>query len=432
MTNAVLEHGAQPPVVGVVELNEALQRSERLRQRRFEMLPMRGSVYTDIQGRGPGQSTSAEGLADLISSISTVGVLQAVLVEEIDGPGDVPERRLVVGERRYRACRWGAVNQPDNPRFEMLPAVICPGPISAEERRTWQLVENLAREDLQPGELAAALLLERSAILHSQLVAARIEVVADVLRLEDPAARFQALEKLRGSDADLAAPWTLVLRRLGLQISSRRARELVAAFRTLPREISSEMDEHQVSLAARTNLARLTRGRREAASELWQAVQRLGRPDLLSAVTRAKGQDPALTPDEAVDVALSVRQDANAERAAKLTRDRTAFGEIENSGSGVGSEVEEEGDLERVVVAPDAAAALVSNAREGIDVSPIEESTPVDPDVAEAALAGVRALNGQLAEGRVLHRFDSGSLRMLLAELTGHLDAAASSTGGTR
>ncbi|MFZ3491633.1 ParB/RepB/Spo0J family partition protein [Streptomyces sp. 5.8] len=439
-TSAEAPPATMPAVLG---LAEALNSSEQLRQRRFEMLPMHGSVYTDVQGRGPGPSTSPEGLADLITSISAVGVLHPVLVEELPGPGDRVQRRLVIGERRYRACRWGAVNQPDNPRFEKLPAVICPGPISEEDRRTWQLVENLAREDLQPGELASALLLERSAILRTQLANAGIEVSEDIQRLEDPVARFEAMEKLRGSDANLAAPWNLVLRRLGLQITPRRAREVVAAFRTLPRELSADMDQHQVALAARTNLARLSRGRREAASELWQAVKRLGRTDLLSAATRAQVTNPELPAEAAVTAAVVSYEQANTERAAALARPTVENGAgengpaaIEEAGHDAPSRSVGQGYASAPAGSPgqaDPQVAPLAPSETGPDTAPIEDgqeaaADPVDPPVLASALEGLRALNTQLAEGRTLHRFDTGSLRMLLADLQRHTSAGPERT----
>lgn len=442
MSTAVEEIPAPTPAV--LGLAEALDSSDQLRQRRFEMLPMRGSVYTDVQGRGPGPSTSPEGLADLITSISTVGVLHPVLVEELPGPDNHVQRRLVIGERRYRACRWGAVNQPDNPRFEKLPAVICPGPISDEDRRTWQLVENLAREDLQPGELASALLLERSAILRTQLDNAGIEVSEEIQRLEDPVARFEAMEKLRGSDANLAAPWNLVLRRLGLQITPRRAREVVAAFRTLPRELSADMDQHQVALAARTNLARLSRGRREAASELWQAVKRLGRTDLLSAATRAQATNPDMPAEAAVTAAVTSYEQANAERAAALVRPTPETGEDENQSAateeagqvtpseagGPREELDPAGSLgqagqQNLSARP---AGAGPDAEAPVGEEPEDTADPVDPPVLASALEGLRALNSQLAEGRTLHRFDAGSLRMLLTDLQRHTSAGAERT----
>lgn len=144
--------------------------SLKLRRRRFELLPLRGegTPFTELQGRLPGDSTTPVELADLISSISEVGVLQPVLVEEIPATdeGQQPGLRVTAGERRLRACLWGSTHRPDNPHFDALPAVVCPGPLSEEERRVWQLVENLAREDLRPGELAAALVLDRCAV-HS-------------------------------------------------------------------------------------------------------------------------------------------------------------------------------------------------------------------------------------------------------------------------
>ncbi|MFJ8752290.1 ParB N-terminal domain-containing protein [Streptomyces sp. NPDC102441] len=434
MSTAVEESLA--PTRATAGLAKALESSGQLRQRRFELLPMRGSVYTDVQGRGPGPSTSPEGLADLITSISAVGVLHPVLVEELPGPEGRVQRRLVIGERRYRACRWGAVNQPDNPRFERLPAVICPGPISDEDRRTWQLVENLAREDLQPGELANALLLERSAILRTQLDNAGIEVSEDIQRLEDPVARFEALEKLRGSDANLAAPWNLVLRRLGLQITSRRAREVVAAFRTLPRELSADMDQHQVALAARTNLARLSRGRREAATELWQAVKRLGRTDLLSAATRAQATNPQMPAETAATTAVTAHEQANAERAATLSRSTAQEGENEHEDSTEPADGETQDPAATSSAEP--AAPTGHAGPQGPDTPDSEQvlsadewdetPEPVDPPVLAAALDGLRGLNAQLAEGRSLHRFDAGSLRMLLTDLQRHTSAGAERT----
>ncbi|SEM72392.1 ParB N-terminal domain-containing protein [Streptacidiphilus jiangxiensis] len=428
-TIATTTEDVAPHAERFAALTDTLQRSERLRRRRFEMLPLRGAVSTDIQGRGPGPSVSPEGLADLVSSISSVGVLHPVLVEELEDADGGTRLRLVLGERRYRACRWGAVNEPDNPYFEALPAVICPGPLSVEERRTWQLVENLAREDLQPGELAAALLLERCAILQNNLEQAEIVVPENVPLLDDPVARFEALDKLRGTDVDLAAPWTLVLRRLGLQISPRRARELVAAFRTLPRELSTEMDEREVALAARTNLARLTRGRREVANELWQAVKRLGRTDLLTAAARAQAGDPAMSPQAAAEAASAVQDNANAVRAAKLTRpatsdDSNAEEEAQAGGNPAAARTPEPAERPTASTGPVPSPASPS-VNDGADSVPGPEepmpgaadAEPADAEIVKGALDAMRELNRQLTAGRVLHRFDAGSLRLLITDV---------------
>jgi ParB family chromosome partitioning protein len=134
--------------------------------------------------------------------------------------------RVVAGERRLRATRWGAVHHPDNAHFAAIPAVVCPGPLGKAERRVWQLVENLAREDLQPGELAAALLYERCAVLVSKLLDAGVAVPAEV-HLDDPVLRWEALERLRVRSAchQLGAPWKEVLRRLVIPHGPSPARE---------------------------------------------------------------------------------------------------------------------------------------------------------------------------------------------------------------
>ena len=77
---------------GTAEAVQQLRLSPRLRQRRFARLPLRGdgTPFTELQGRVPGDSTTPADLADLISSISTVGVLQPVLVEEIPGRNGGP------------------------------------------------------------------------------------------------------------------------------------------------------------------------------------------------------------------------------------------------------------------------------------------------------------------------------------------------------
>ena len=113
--------------------------------RRLEMLPLRGpgAAYAAAQPRQPGDSTTPAELSDLISSIAEIGVLHPILVEELPAAdGKDSALRVVAGERRLRACRWGAVNLPDNQNFAAIPALITPGPVPPEQCRTWQLVEN--------------------------------------------------------------------------------------------------------------------------------------------------------------------------------------------------------------------------------------------------------------------------------------------------
>ncbi len=83
----------------VVQL-QLLTRSDRLRQRRLENLPVKDGVFIGDQGRGwgPQTTTAPSELRDLITSIATSGVLQPILCEEI---GD--RFRVVAGHRRLAA-----------------------------------------------------------------------------------------------------------------------------------------------------------------------------------------------------------------------------------------------------------------------------------------------------------------------------------------
>jgi ParB family chromosome partitioning protein len=357
-----------------IEIARRLARSDRLSRRRFELLPLSGpgAPYTDPQGREPGSSTAPAHLVELISSIASVGVLQPVLVEELpDG-----SLRVVAGERRLRASRWGAVNLPENPHFGAIPAVICPGPLSEEERRIWQLIENLAREDLRPGELAAALMYERCAVLTAKLLAAGIAVPSGAAALEHPVERFRALDRIRlaAGANQLGAPWEEVLRRLGLQLSADRAKQLVRAFAALPVDLSLEMDAAGIALATRLDYLRLERGgRKGAAAELWEAVKRRGEPGLLPGAIRVETRRPGLEADAAVAAAAALREEANRARAAAQ--------------------------------------------------KPVAGGEAVPANMVGDALAGIRALLAALRRGARLNRYDVGSLRLLAEEFLGLIGA---------
>jgi len=361
-------------------LAQRMNLSGRLRQRRFELLATSGPAapFAEVQGRAPGVSTAPSELVELISSIASVGVLQPVLVEELPGP----VMRLVAGERRMRSVHWGARHHPDNPHFAALPAVVCPGPLSEEERRVWQLVENLAREDLQPGELAAALLFERSAVLVAKLSAAGVVVPTDDANLDDPVARFRALDRLRVAAGchHLGAPWEEVLGRLGIQVRPEKAKVLVRAFAAMPVELSAEMDAAKIALATRLEYLRLGRGgRAEAAAELWVAVKATGRPELLAGAVREQIDHPDLEAGDAVERAAAFREAADEARARAQLRP-----DIDDLGSDAG----------------------------------ITEGTVVEEAaVVEEALGGLRRLLGELRGGLRLSRYDAGSLALFAGEL---------------
>jgi ParB family transcriptional regulator, chromosome partitioning protein len=352
------------------------QALSRMRRRRLEMIPLRGpgAPYAAGQARQPGDSTTPAELSDLISSIAEIGVLHPILVEEHAGRtnDERPALRVVAGERRLRACRWGAVHLPDNENFNAIPAIISPGPVPPEECRKWQLVENLAREPLRPGEQAAALLLHRCAILTGKLLRAGRPVPADVYDIDDPVERFTTLEKIRASDPACAAPWAEVLARLGLQLTPRKARQIVRAFAELPRELSADMDEHQVALHTRIRFAQLRQGRERGAEDIWVAVKDKNRPDLLPAAVQATLDNPGIQPDDAVEAADALHQAANTARAVKLARH------------------------------PAGPAA----------------TSEIDPASVRKAIGALRDLTAGLRAGKTLGPFDEGSLRLLTAELT--------------
>jgi ParB family chromosome partitioning protein len=398
--------------------------SPRLRRRRFELLPLRGegAPYTEAQGRAPGDSSAPAELADLISSISEVGLLQPVLAEEIpSADGAAPTMRIVAGERRLRAARWGAVNLTDNPHFAALPAIVCPGPLSEEERRIWQLIENLAREPLQPGEQAAALLYQRCALLTVKLLRCGKPVPREVAELTDPVERYKALERIRGADTQAAAPWGEVLSRLGLQLSPRRARELVRAFAALPPDISEEMDAERVALHTRIRFVQLQQGRAQAAAEIWAAVKETGRTELLYAATGAALEDPQITPEQALATAAENHHEAAEARAAALRGPAAVPGE---AGRPQTSEESEPGHP-RPPEEPAARLSLVAPP-EDQDADRSEEPPGLDApgDAVADACQALRALVRILHQGAEINRYDRGSLRLLLDQVHGLLGPA--------
>lgn len=381
-----------------------LARSERLSRRRYEVLPLAGpgAAFTEVQGRQPGSpSVAPEELAELISSIATVGVLQPILVEESDDG----RRRLVAGERRLRAAKWLATDQPDTERYQTIPAVVCPGPLPEENRRVWQLVENLAREDLRPGELAAALLFERCSVLTGELLAAGVTVPGDVAALEDPVARFRALDRLRlrAGQSRLGAPWPEVLRRLGVQLTTRKAQQLVRAFAALPPEVSEEMDAAKIALHTRLHYLQLDRGNRQAAAEIWDAVKQRDRPELLTAAVRARLTDDTLDATAALDAAEHLHADADAARC-RAAHDQSArtepatpteFGQVQAACSVDGDKQDDDAPTSTVMI---------------------------DTEVVRTGLEALKALIAELSRGRELSTYDAGSLRLLAAQLLGSLE----------
>lgn len=90
----------------------------------------------------PRRRFDEEGLANLAESLRERGVLQPVLVRSRPGGGF----ELIAGERRWRAARMAGL--------EELPAIVREGDDAASLELA--LIENMAREDLNPVEQARA------------------------------------------------------------------------------------------------------------------------------------------------------------------------------------------------------------------------------------------------------------------------------------
>lgn len=129
-----------------------------------------------------------EAMASLASSIRAVGVLQPVLVREVEGEEESYE--LIAGERRWRAARRAGL--------QTIPALVQSGTgdVNSLEQA---LVENLHREDLNALEEAAAYqqLIDEFGLTHEQ-VATRMgkgrATITNTLRLlQLPAGAQRAL-----------------------------------------------------------------------------------------------------------------------------------------------------------------------------------------------------------------------------------------------
>ncbi|WP_063794880.1 hypothetical protein [Kitasatospora sp. MBT66] len=423
-----------PSADSMIHLAEILQHHPKLRQRRFELLPLRGpgAAFTEPQGRAPGEATPPAELADLISTISVMGQLGPVMAEEITTPGGAPSIRLVTGERRYRAMRWGAVNRPDNPHFASLAAIICPGPLSEEERHMWRFTENFARENLKPGEQAAALMYHRCAVLVGRLLRAGKPVPAEVYGITDSVDRFNALERIRGNDPSCAAPWPDVLTRLGLQLSERKATELVRAFRELPRELTLEMDEQAVRLHTRIRFAELLRGREDAAAGIWAALKGTKRLDLLPTAIKVGLEARQLDTEEILEVAQERQDAANASRRTKLSRvpdlpaGDPSGADVPETSASVVSSTGSAGHDPRQDAPDDALDEPADSSPEaGTPDSATGDPRQVAAPTVRRALDGLRELLAELRTGSALGRYDEGSLRLAIREIQPFLTSSA-------
>jgi ParB family chromosome partitioning protein len=142
------ETGAAPEPVRLLTVAGSVQR----RQRTVLTLV----ALSDVRpcGHQPRKHFDAGGLAELAESIKTHGLLQPIVVRQVD-----PGFELLAGERRFRAAKLAGLSH--------LPALVR----QVDDPLEIALIENLQREDLTPLEEAEALaaLIDRHAYSHRQV-----------------------------------------------------------------------------------------------------------------------------------------------------------------------------------------------------------------------------------------------------------------------
>lgn len=136
-----------------------------------------------------------EAMSSLAASIQELGVLQPILVREIEGERDTYE--LIAGERRWRAARRAGL--------QTIP-VLAQSTTTGAESLEQALVENLHREDLNPLEEAGAYqaLIDEFGCTHEQVAKrvgrSRVAVTNTLRLLQLPAGVQRAL-----ADASITA-----------------------------------------------------------------------------------------------------------------------------------------------------------------------------------------------------------------------------------
>jgi ParB family chromosome partitioning protein len=221
---------------------------------RFEELPLEA---IEPNPRQPREVFDEEALAELVSSVREVGVLQPVVVREA-APG---RYQLIMGERRWRACKEAGV--------PAIPAIIRETPDDALLRDA--LLENLHRQQLNPLEEAAAYeqLLQEFGVTHEEL-ATRLgrsrSHVSNTLRLLGLPAGVQR----RVAAGVLSAGHARAL----LALDDDEAREALAA-RIVSEGLSVRAVEEIVALGENEPAPRTPRARRPVAPALAGLADRL-------------------------------------------------------------------------------------------------------------------------------------------------------------
>jgi len=220
----------------------------------------------------PRQMLDQEALEELATSIREQGVVQPLVVTEVEGG-----YQLLVGERRWRAARLAGL--------DVVPVVV--RDVSPQQMLELALVENLQREDLNPLETASAYnhLLEEFGMTQQQVAdkvgKSRVTVTNTLRLLKLPAEVKEAL--LQGKITEGHARTMLSLRseKAQLQVlravlksglSVRQTEEMVRRLTEEPRpkpspdrkpaELKALEDEFRQALGTKVNLTRGSKGGR--------------------------------------------------------------------------------------------------------------------------------------------------------------------------
>ena len=135
-------------------------------------------IPVDLLKRGkyqPRNHMHQESLIELADSIRSQGVVQPIVVREVDATG---EYEIVAGERRWRACQLAGL--------DTIPAIV--RNIPNEAAIVVALIENIQRENLNPVEEASALqrLIDEFGMTHQAIadtVGRSRAAVSNILRL---------------------------------------------------------------------------------------------------------------------------------------------------------------------------------------------------------------------------------------------------------
>ena len=127
---------------------------------RFAEIPIDHITPNPLQPRTHFDEEAAE---ELVVSVREVGLLQPVVVRPIEDQDGQPRFELVMGERRWRACRQAGM--------AVVPAIV--RETSDDDMLRDALLENLHRQQLNPLEEAAAYqqLLAEFGATHEELAA---------------------------------------------------------------------------------------------------------------------------------------------------------------------------------------------------------------------------------------------------------------------